>query len=129
LSPFIRRAWFFLAFAAFCYWRAVESHEGSPPLQPNREALLWLANLVWPKSSVPAGPVMQPIFAPWFTEENLGLLFGMFGIAALISVLIYGGASRRAGEAKSPSAAVIALALVMSVLFFKQLWWVLGPIA
>jgi hypothetical protein len=53
----------------------------------------------------------------------------MFGIAALISVLIYGGASRRAGEAKSPSAAVIALALVMSVLFFKQLWWVLGPIA
>ncbi len=71
---------------------------------------------------------MQPLFAPGFTEERLCLLFGVWGVAALICAGLAGAASRRAGEPRSDSAAVIALALTMSVLFVKQFWFMSAPV-
>lgn len=129
MSRGIRKAWLWLMFAAFCGWRSVVSHEGWPHLQPHRDALLGIANVFWPRAERTAGAAMVPPFAPGYTEERLGLLFAVWGVASLIMALHAGLQARRVDASRREFAALAALLVVAGLALGRQLWILYRPIA
>lgn len=122
MSRGIRHAWLWLMFATFCGWRSVVSHESWPYQQPHRDALLWFANLFWPKAESPAGLAMVPPFAPGYTEERLGLLFAVWGAASMIMALYAGLQARRVDASRREFAALAAVTAVAGTALGRQLW-------